>query len=251
MFCVNWHRRKRMFLSGVSLFLTFSPALKAQRIRYLSLPEIQDTLYRFSGSGLPGTDIADAIHWDQWIGEQDSQVRSRIDRGVEDSISNFILYGTSYTTLPRLEGSDRSLTSSGELSSEARARIHALTVALTSRPHNERLEFVRQYLSKKGVPRNQVEDFLGRNLTRFATEQRHYQDELERATTSSDPNAVLLTRGTLYQNRGLSIDTSLLPNYAVEDTLRRLAAKNVVGPASIRRIADIRTSMTLWLIVEL
>src|SRR5258708_30280483 len=50
---------------------------------------------------------------------------------------------------------------------------------------------------------------------------------------------VLLTRGTLYASRGLSVDTSLLPNYALEDTLRVMAGKGALGPGKIKRIAVI------------
>ena len=47
----------------------------------------------------------------------------RIDRGVEDSISKFIAYGTSYTNLPRLQAVEMSIINSRELSPEASARL--------------------------------------------------------------------------------------------------------------------------------
>ena len=72
------------------------------RVRYLSFAEVEETLRLFVDSGLPGSNIASSDVWDHWIREQDAQVRARIDRGIEDSISNLILYGTSYTNFPRL-----------------------------------------------------------------------------------------------------------------------------------------------------
>ncbi len=209
------------------------------QVRYLNYSESQDTIRLFAGSVLPGTEIADASTWDTWIRQQDQQVRERIDRGVEDSISNLILYGTSYTNLPRLNAAETSITPSGELSAEARSRVRALARALQTASRVERVRFAYQFLSRKGIAQDQLEEFLTQNLKRFANEQRDYQAKLEEAGKAADPMEVLLTRGTLYQSRGLSVDTSLLPNYALEDTLRAMVRKGALAPGKIKRIAVI------------
>jgi hypothetical protein len=188
---------------------------------------------------MPGSEISDEAAWNAWIQEQDKQVRARIDRGVEDSVSNLVLYGTSYTNLPRLESAEKAVTESGEVSAEARARVHALAAALEGVARSERVRFVRESLGQKGIAKNGMERFLTENLKRFAEEQRSYQKKLDEAGKSEDVREVLFTRGTLYAERGLSVDTSLLPNYAVEDTLHSLAAKGVVAAGKIRRIAVI------------
>src|SRR5437899_1025637 len=97
---------------------------------FLTCDGVTETLRLFADSGLPGSDIADFAAWDRWIRDQDAQVRVRIDRGVEDSISNLVLYGASYTSLPRMESSERAVTEAGKVSEPARTRIHALFVAL-------------------------------------------------------------------------------------------------------------------------
>ena len=74
--------------------------------RYTSFAEAKPTLDEYRHSGLAGTDMNERSEWDKWIRAQDADVRARIDRGVEDSVSKFILYGTSYTKLPRLSGTD-------------------------------------------------------------------------------------------------------------------------------------------------
>jgi hypothetical protein len=209
------------------------------QVRYLTYPEVEDTIHRFADSGLPGTEIVDSPGWDTWIREQDRQVRERIARGVEDSISNFIAYGTSYTNLPRLQAVETSITDSGELFPEALARLRALVAALGSQSGVERVQLVRQFLAQKGIAQKQFETFFAQNLKRFATEQRGYQEKLEEAGKAGDSMQVLLTRGTLYASRGLSVDTSLLPNYALEDTLRVMAGKGALGPGKIKRIAVI------------
>jgi len=132
-----------------------------------------------------------------------------------------------------------SIINSRELSPEASARLRALAAALGSHSRVERVQFVRQFLAQKGIAQNQIETFLTQNLKRFATEQRGYQEKLEEASKAGDPMQVLFTRGTLYASRGLSVDTSLLPNYALEDTLRVMAAKGVLAVGKINRIAVI------------
>jgi SAM-dependent methyltransferase len=49
----------------------------------------------------------------------------------------------------------------------------------------------------------------------------------------------LFVRSTLFDRRGLSVDTSLLPNYALEDTLRAMLRKGALTAHAIRNIAVI------------
>ena len=235
------HRQVSRFLMAVSL-LALIPATVIcddRKARYLKFSEIEETIRLFAGSGMPGSDIADADSWDKWIRELDRQVRARIDRGVEDSISNFILYGTSYTNLPRIEVLNSAVTTNGEVSDLARQRVHALAAAVESSSQAERVRFVREFLARKNIAGSELEHFLQKNLKRFATEQVVYQQKLEESARAPNQTEVLLTRGTLYQNRGLSADTSLLPNYALEDTLRVMGAKGAIAPGKIKRIAVI------------
>jgi len=208
-------------------------------VRFLSFAEAGETLGLFAGSGLPGADIASSAAWDHWIREQDRQVRARIDRGTEDSISNLILYGTSYTSLPRMENAESALTPGGALADLARSRMHAFVEAVGLPATSERIAIVQEFLKRKAVSREKTEPFLAGNLRRFAEEQAAYQNKLVEAQRSGDMDRKLSTRGTLYQARGLSVDTSLLVNYGLEDTLRTLMEKGLLAAGSIRRIAVI------------
>src|SRR5260370_25047630 len=236
----GFSRRSRS-LAFFSLFLLLSAAVFSveKKAAFLTFAEVAETLQLFADSGLPGSDIADSSAWDRWIRDQDAQVRARIDRGVEDSISNLVLYGTSYTSLPRMESSESAIPEAVKVSEPARARVHARFVALGAAAPNERVRTVRDFLARKGITRDSVEKFLTENLERFAIEQRDYQKKLDEAGSSGDPGQVMLARGTLYQTRGLSADTSLLPNYALEDSLRALVSKGVLAAGKIRRIAVI------------
>src|SRR5262249_43051339 len=202
-----------------------------------SFEEATATLKQYNGSGLAGSNIGAEAQWDLWIRGQDAEVRSRIDRGVEDSISNFILYGVSFTKLPRLSGSEDVLDERGSITRSAQKRIDALLVALERAARNERVEFIREFLSKRKIPPADFDNYLVGNLVRFAREQRVYQKALDETSKSGDANQLMSVRGSLYKGRGLSADTSLLPNFAIEETLRAMTNKGVLKPGSIRRIA--------------
>src|SRR6266568_3135696 len=207
-----------------------------QVVRFLRFEEAAETLKLFADAGLSGGDFKDAAAWNDWVRGRDAEVRGRIDQGVEDSISNLILYGASYTNLPRLQSAESADSETGELTVAARARVHVLAVALPNAARNERLRFVREFLERKGIAEESVEAKLEENLRRLIAEQRAYQEKLKESEKAGDPAAMLLARGTLYQERGLSVDTSLLPNYAVEDTLRAMLRKGAIQPGGIHRI---------------
>jgi hypothetical protein len=226
-------------LSAALVFLSAAVSVGQVKIRYLHFEEVQETLRLNADSGLPGSEIKESNTWDDWIRARDAEVRGRIDRGTEDSISNLILYGTSFTTLARIDSVEYAASESGELTSATTARIHALTMALSSDGQNERVRIVRNFLARKGIARDSVETLLAQNLRRFIAEQADYQKKLKDAESSADPTAVYLARGTLFETRGLSVDTSLLPNFAIEETLRAMVNKGVLGPGSMHRIAVI------------
>ncbi|HEV2197226.1 MAG TPA: class I SAM-dependent methyltransferase [Candidatus Acidoferrum sp.] len=220
-------------------FFSLASGAGEVRVRYLRFDEVQETLRLNADSGLPGSEIAESAAWDAWVRTRDAEVRSRIDRGIEDSISNLILYGTSFTSLPRVESVERAASESGELAPATIARIHALALALPSATKNERVHFVRDFLARQEIAKNSEERYFAENLRRFIAEQAAYQKKLQEAAAEADPSAVYLARGTLFETRGLSVDTSLLPNLALEETLRAMARKGVLASGSMRRIAVI------------
>ena len=198
----------------------------------MSFAEAQEALTAFGRT-------EDAAAWDAWVRAQNREVRARIERGVEDSISNLILRGTSFTALARVESAEAATTSAGELVEAARARVRAAAAALARPGANERLLFAHDFLARRGVQPKETEAFLAANLARFSLEQRGYQEKLKLAHEGSDPHEELFVRATLFDQRGLSVDTSLLPNYALEDTLRAMLRKGALAPDRIRTIAVI------------
>jgi hypothetical protein len=239
-YSADFPRRPRWLAFFLLVLFGSTVAFSTERkVWYLRFAEVAETLRMFADSGIPGSDIADSGAWDRWIRGQDAQVRARIAQGVEDSISNLILYGTSYTSLPRMESPESAVAEGGKVSEAAQERVHALVAAVEAATPNERIRIVRDFLKRKGIAGDGMQQFLTANLQRFAAEQRAYQKKLVEAGKSGDVEEVLSTRGTLYQTRGLSADTSLMANYALEDTLRELSAKGLLAEGSIRRIAVI------------
>jgi hypothetical protein len=215
--------------------------------RFLQFDEVRDIIAGFAAEGLADTDARNAASWDLWIRARDREIRGRVDRGFEDSISNFVLYGTSFTTLLRLESYEAALKPDGELSEATQARVHALAAALARPPMSERLRLAQQSVKKRLGDSNSsggaVEAYFQENLKRFVQEQRGYQQDLQAAAKAGDPGELLLRRSTLFAKRGLSADTSLLPNWALEDTLGSLVRKGVLRHGSIRRMAVIGPGM--------
>jgi hypothetical protein len=170
---------------------------------------------------------------------RDKDVRARINRGIEDSISNLILYGTSFTNLPRLQSVEFAANQEGELTPAVKARSHALALALLRSGQNERIQFVRNFLAASAVDGKAVDAFFVSNLQRLIAEQNAYQQKLNETESAPDPGALLQVRGTLFESRGLSADASLLPNFALEETLRAMLRKGALKPGTMKRIAII------------
>src|SRR5450755_1211316 len=137
-----FRRSRSLFFCAVVLAWATVIFATDKRVQFLNLADVMETLQLFADSGIPGSNITDARAWDRWIRKQDSQVRGRIDGGVEDSISNLILYGTSYTVLPRFENPESALEPDGRVCNAALARTKALYAALTSTNPNERIWFI-------------------------------------------------------------------------------------------------------------
>jgi SAM-dependent methyltransferase len=64
-----------------------------------------------------------------------------------------------------------------------------------------------------------------------------YVRTLQLARSLADPNAELAVRSKLFRDRGLSSDTSLLPDFAVEQALAALASNGTFGGGDVRRVA--------------
>ncbi len=212
------------------------------KVHFLPFDEVRDLISAMTSAGapdMPPAEINDASSWDGWIKSRDSEIRGRIDRGIEDSISNLILFGTSYTQLLPIPTSDLGADVNGQLTPATRARVHALAQAVVQPGENERLRFAQDFLRRRNLSHDSAETYLAANLQRLILDEREYEMKQRAARQSTDPAALLMTRATIYKERGLSFDTSLEPDFALDTMLKQLVQKGRLARGSIRRIAVI------------
>ncbi len=188
--------------------------------------------------------------WRDWVARRDHDIRSRLNKGDEDSLVNFLLFGTSFTLRPRLTLADIARAGQKENSEEAtkafaliQARAEDLIQGIVAPRDNERLLFARRLYEAKGYDLNnpaalqQAKIDLIKNLARVLEEQAGYGRLLDSARLMGDTSQELALRSKLYKDRGLSSDTSLKPNYAIERALASIKANAWLARASVRRVA--------------
>ena len=176
---------------------------------------------------------SDPAAWPQWLAEHRTSVRARLDRGDEDSLVNLWLYGTTFTDLPPARGR----------TDNVEARLDHFIAALAAQGNNERLAFAREVLGRRGIDiasrggADAARRLLTQAHTRALTEFSRTDDALRSAARTSDPAAALAVQSTIFRDRGLSSDTSILVDYALERTLEALKAAGTLGAGAVRRVA--------------
>ena len=187
--------------------------------------------------------------WPDWIEHHDRDIRSRLEQGDEDTIVNWLLFGTSFTSRPRAVVGEVEAGAAGDRDVVVRrtielisGRVDDLLEALAAPGTDERRLFARTVLQRKGlrvttaVQREAAREYLLAAVIRVASEQEQIDQELG-ATTGGDPIAEFARRSQLFRTRGLSLDTSLGPNYSIEQALAAMKARGLLRPGSVRRVA--------------
>jgi hypothetical protein len=83
--------------------------------------------------------------WKTWAQHEDDIVRARLEQGALDSMINLLLFGTSFTTQPRV------VTMNNSDDAVVQSRLHDLLQALRKPGKNERLIFLRNLLRRRGM----------------------------------------------------------------------------------------------------
>jgi len=187
--------------------------------------------------------------WPGWIERHDRDVRARLDQGDEDTIVNWMLFGTSFTSRPRAVLGAVESGAAGDQELVLRrtielisARLEDLLQALAAPGNDERRLFARALLQRKGLrfatvaDRDAAREYLLAAVIRVAGEQDQIDQELG-ATSGGEPIGEFVRRSRLFRTRGLSLDTSLVPNYSVEQALAAMKARGLVRPGAVRRVA--------------
>jgi hypothetical protein len=146
--------------------LTFA---RPEAARYLRWTEIQPLLAGVSASAEKAPDLTDAKHWDAWVHQHDAEIRAGTERCIEDSISMLIIFGTSFTTQPRLASPADAVTPAGSLTSAARSRMESFIGGL-DQIDDERFRSILQFLRRREIAQDELRAFLIGNLRRAALE---------------------------------------------------------------------------------
>ena len=191
-----------------------------------------------------------AANWPAWVRERDKQVRARLDRGEDDTLYNFLMFGTSFTKEPRLTEDYMAQVekTGGEKGQQQVAatfgrRVTDLIQALAQPNGNERLLFMRDFLRGRGYDVNSAEgqkkvrSYFASNALRVVREYDQFASELRSARASGNPTEEIAARAVLFRDRGIALDTSLLPDYALETALAEMKKRRLFKPGSIERIA--------------
>jgi hypothetical protein len=180
--------------------------------------------------------------WPDWVAGHDRDIRRRLVRGDEDTVVNWLLLGTSFTRQPK--AAFEVSTTSGSTRQLISRRIRDLISALRSPASNERSVFARRLFLDQGFAfdtveeRTRLERHLQAEVERTVAERQHY-GRREEAFPAGDVVAQLMVQSTLFRDRGLSLDTSILPSFAIEQALETMRNQGLLLPNSIRRVAVI------------
>ena len=229
-------------------------------VSYDDAREVVSTLNEILPDQLKGkSDDEIRAAWPKWIAQYDTSIRRRLAQGDEDSLINFLLFGTAFTRQPRLtlaqvhalkEIDDltfaRLSTNSDATSRLIAARVNDLITASVTPRTNERLIFANKILTQRAganlsaaATRGRAADYLVASLKRVINENSGYARVLEAARLQGDATEEFAERSRLFRARGLSSDTSLLPDYAIEQALTDLKERGLFTSGSVRRIAII------------
>jgi hypothetical protein len=108
---------------------------------------------------------------------------------------------------------------------------------------NERLLFAQSVVRRHGIHpasadgRARTKAFLLETIQRVLAEANGITRALESAKLLGDPSAQFAERSTLYRSRGLSSDTTIKPDFAIDQSLEAMKAQGALAAGSVRRVA--------------
>lgn len=179
----------------------------------------------------PGAGIS-SQDWTAWLQKSDANIRQRLDTGEEDTLTNLLRFGVTFTKEYRID--DEYLARYGQSSlvnAFAENRANDLIKALAAPEANQGFVEMRAFVEKKGfsfdspAERKRLKAYLLANLARM-------QKEFLQAHQEAKVN-----RSQMFEQRGISLDSNLWPDYDIDVTLQSLLDKRMLKPGSVRRIA--------------
>jgi hypothetical protein len=232
-------RRQFPVVFGVMLMVIGSaeaaPGQCSARTEFISLSSAQPVLEGFKDALPPGLKAGplDAAQWSAWVEHQDREVRSRLIRGEEDTLVNLLRFGVTFTSEYRID--NEFLPRYGQSSlvnSFAENRANDLIRAWMAPNPSAGLVEMRTFVESHGHSlktardRAETKKYLLDSLARLRDEYLKYK-----AAPKDD------RRFQMFQDRGISLDTNLWPDYLLDVAFRSLLEKGMIKPGGVRRIA--------------
>jgi hypothetical protein len=178
--------------------------------------------------------------WPGWVSRHDATIRARLERGDEESVVNFLLFGTTFTMLPRATERDLAQVAGqpGGVPGLIIRRIEDFIAGIASPGTNERLQFARQIVERKGLDpstaagETEIRRYFTESLMRFSAEIAVVSER-----RLNDPSVELSEKLTRFRDRGLSSDTSIFADFGIERGLEAIRDAGRLGAGSVRRVA--------------
>jgi hypothetical protein len=229
-------QKAAVFLTVLWSFLGVAAGQSVGRSEFISFDAAQPVL-KGMDDGLPpdlkAAGPLDTAKWAAWVRARDREIRSRLDRGEEDTLTNLLRFGVTFTKEYRIDDDYLvRLGGSSLVNAFAENRANDLVRALAAPHPSERMLEMRTFLEKRGFSlrtlqaRAAVKKYLLDNLARMRDEFLQY-----RAQTKDE------RRFQLFQDRGISLDTNLWPDYQLDVHFRKMVEKGLLKPDSVRRVA--------------
>ena len=183
--------------------------------------------------------------WPGWVSRRDVEIRRRLEQGDEDSLFNLLLFGTSFTRLPRALNDSSKIGGRQRGAEIVRGRIADMVAGIASPGANERLLFARELIVRHGIDpatppgKEQVRLYLLGIMKRVVGEVEDYARTIKSARSVTDAMVEAVARSTLFHARGLSSDTSIRADFAIDQALETIASRGMLGKGSVRRAAVI------------
>jgi len=210
----------------------FAPAQTPQFVPFSAAQPVLNAYLSSLPAELKPSGQPTAAAWDRWIRAQDQEIRVRIEQGEENTLTNLLRLGVTYTQQPRI--SYEYLDEYGHSSfvdSIADKRANDLIRALSGPHLSEGMREMKALLEKEGYSLKTAEDqkkvkaYLLANLARL-------RDDVDRDRLRAKTN-----KYQAFEDRGISTDSNLYPDYTIELHLRHMMDQGLLKPGSVHRIA--------------
>ncbi|MGH9254140.1 MAG: class I SAM-dependent methyltransferase [Vicinamibacterales bacterium] len=182
--------------------------------------------------------------WSEWVARRDAAIRARVDEGDADSIIYLLQFGTTFTRQPRI--SEREL--AGVVVRQAGgsasrfvpspvllARIDDFVAAVASPGASERMQFARQVVARRGI--DPATESGSNELRRYLRDRVEVVGQAERLSRLMNPTGDSVDQMTLFRDRGLASDTSILVDFGIEEALTAVKAAGLLQQGAVRRVA--------------